>query len=103
MSQGPAADVRGTVFEVDAPELTRNYAEALINAAGDGGVEAGLADLAAIVSDVLRAQPRFAELLVSPSLRAQDKDRILRQAFEDRVRPTVLRFLLVLNHHGRLA
>jgi F-type H+-transporting ATPase subunit delta len=102
MSQGRAADVQGTVFEDDAPELTRNYAEALVNASGDGEVEAVLDDLDAIVADVLRAQPRFAALLASPSLRAHDKDRILREAFENRAQPTVVRFLRVLNNHGRL-
>ena len=39
-----------------APELTRNYAEALLNASGDD-VDAVIEELEAIVADVLRASP----------------------------------------------
>ncbi len=98
-----APDVEGTVFEDVSPEATRVYAEALINATEKRGeAEAVLDDLDAIGSDVLRAHPRFAELLASPILPAHDKDRILVEAFEDRALPTVVRFLRVLNRHGRL-
>ncbi len=99
----PIADgfLPGTVLEDVAPELTRNYAEALLNASGD---EAGavLEDLEAIRDQVLIVQPRFAAILGSPSLSAPEKDRILTETFEGRALPTVVRFLRVLNRHGRL-
>jgi F-type H+-transporting ATPase subunit delta len=103
MSHGPDGSAHPTVLDDISPELSRTYGEALVNAASkDGSVEAVLDDLDAIVTDVLHAQPQFAALLSSPAVRAQDKDRILRDTFEGRAHPTVVRFLLVLNKHGRL-
>jgi F-type H+-transporting ATPase subunit delta len=97
------ADVAGTVFDDDQPEVTRSYAEALLGAAeGDGRVEAVLDDLDALLADVLVENPRFAAILASPSLAAAEKDRILVDTFEGRALPLVVRFLRVLNRHGRL-
>jgi F-type H+-transporting ATPase subunit delta len=95
--------VAGTVFDDDTPEVTRSYAEALVNAAEhEGQVEAVLQDLESIASDVLRANPRFAAVLESPLVSPLEKDRILVDTFEGRALPTVVRFLRVLNRHGRL-
>ena len=104
MTAKPTADgfVPETVLDQVAPELTRNYAEALLNASGDEA-DAVLEDLEAIQSDVLRVQPRFAAILGSPSVSVAEKDRILTDTFEGRALPTVVRFLRVLNRHGRLA
>ncbi len=89
--------------EDDAAEVTRAYAEALVNAAEKGNeAEDVLGELDEIGTDVLRAHPQFATLLASPFVPAQDKDRILAETFEGRALPTVLRFLRVLNRHGRL-
>lgn len=93
----------GTVFEDDTPEVTRSYSEALVGAAErDGGVEAVLDELDAIETDLLRAHPQFAAVLASPLVSPADKDRILVETFEGRAAPTVVRFLRVLNRHGRL-
>jgi F-type H+-transporting ATPase subunit delta len=98
-----AADVTGTVFEDDAPEVSRSYAEALVNAASaDGQVDAVLDELDAILADVFGRSQSFAALLISPSIRPDKKDRILTEAFEGRAHPMVVRFLRVLNRHGRL-
>ena len=97
----PDAFIPETVLDDIAPELTRNYAEALLNASGDE-VNAVLEELEAICSDVLQAQPRFAAILGSPSVSVLEKDRILTDTFEGRALPTVVRFLRVLNRHGRL-
>jgi F-type H+-transporting ATPase subunit delta len=99
----PPTPAPSTVFDDAMPEVSRSYAEALINAAeGRGETEAVLADLDAIVTDVLEANPRFAEILGSPTLSLQDKDRILVDLLEGRARPTVVQFLRVLNRRGRL-
>jgi F-type H+-transporting ATPase subunit delta len=100
----PTADgfIPETVLDEVAPELTRNYAEALLNASGDEA-NAVLDDLEAIESDVLRVQPRFAAILGSPSVSVLEKDRILTDTFEGRALPTVVKFLRVLNRHGRLS
>jgi F-type H+-transporting ATPase subunit delta len=95
--------IPNTVFDDDTPEVTRSYAEALVNAADhQDKTEAVLDELDALVADVLGAYPRFAEILGSPSLSPQDKDRILVEMFEGRALPTVVQFLRVLNRHGRL-
>ena len=84
-----------------APEQTRNYAEALLNASG-AEADAVVAELEEIRSDVLDARPEFASILASPSIAIEKKDRILADTFEGRALPTVVRFLRVLNRHGRL-
>ncbi|WP_435010581.1 ATP synthase F1 subunit delta [Tundrisphaera lichenicola] len=107
MTAGPqspdasAEFIPGTVFEEVAPELTRNYAEALLNASGEEA-EAVVLELEEIGTDVLDVQPRFATILASPSISVVEKDRILNDTFEGRALPTVVRFLRVLNRHGRL-
>ena len=99
----PAPDVAGTVLDDKASEIARNYADAILNVvAQEGQADAALEDLEAIEAEVLTANPRFAALLASSSVRADDKDRMISNTFEGRVSPTVVRFLRVLNRHGRL-
>ena len=98
-----APDVTGTVLESDAPEATRSYAEALLNAASkEGQAEEALDELDAILGDVLAANPRFAALLFQVGGPVADRDRILTATFEGRALPVVVRSLRVLNRHGRL-
>jgi F-type H+-transporting ATPase subunit delta len=99
----PTTDVAGTVFDDESPEVTRSYAEALLNVAEqEGQAEAVLGELDELVDDVFRGRPEFAAILASPTLPAQEKDRILTKAFEGRALPTVVRFLRVLNRRDRL-
>lgn len=98
-----APDVSGTVLDDHAMQAARSYAEALVNAAAKTGeVEAVVGELEEFEDDVLRANPRFAEMLASTTVPAEAKDRILNEAFDGRALPTVLRLLRVLNRHGRL-
>jgi F-type H+-transporting ATPase subunit delta len=97
----PDGFVPETVRDAIAPELTRNYAEALLNASGDQ-VNDVLEELEQVGTDVLVAHPRFASILGSPSVSIAEKDRILTDTFEGKALPTVLNFLRVLNRHGRL-
>lgn len=98
-----APDPSGTVLEAKSHGLARKYAEALLGAAQAAGeVEGTLADLDALIEHVWRARPEFARLLASPSHSPQDKDRILTETFEGRLDGTLLRFLRVLNRHGRM-
>jgi F-type H+-transporting ATPase subunit delta len=95
--------VQGTVLEDEQPEVTRSYAEALLRAAeNEGQADAVLDELDELVRDVILGYPRFAEILASPSLPAKEKDRILTETFEGRTHPLLVRFLRVLNRHGRL-
>lgn len=98
-----SGDVSGTVLEAKAHGLARAYAEALLGAAqGQGVAEAALDDLDALVREVWRARPEFAAILSAPSINTAEKDRLLTTTFEGRLEPTLLRFLRVLNRHGRL-
>jgi F-type H+-transporting ATPase subunit delta len=98
-----APDVTGTVFQDDQPEVTRSYAEALLGAAGRAGqTEKVLDELDELVLDVLSAHPQFAAILASEALPAPEKDRIITGTFENHASPLVMRFLRVLNRHGRL-
>lgn len=92
----------GSVFDDIAPELTRNYAEALLGASGDRA-EAVVVELEEIGRDVLEAHPAFSAILASPTVPEAEKDRLLGETLGGRADETVLRFLRVLNRHGRLA
>jgi F-type H+-transporting ATPase subunit delta len=97
----PESDVAGTVFDESTAEHAKTYADALINAAGkDAG--AAVEELEEIVTDVLHGQPRFAEILGPLGPAIAEKDRILVEVFEGRALPTIVKFLRVLNRHGRL-
>ena len=104
MSQDIAAAARHpSVLDEAAGERARPYAEALLNAAEtEGDVDAVLDDMDEIVRGVLHAFPRFAEMLSAPSLAATEKDRILVETFQGGASEIVVRFLRVLNRHGRL-
>ena len=91
----------GSVFDDIAPELTRNYAEALLAASGENA-EAVVEELEAIQAEILNPHPDFAAILGSPTIKEAAKDRLLIQILEGRVDATVVRFLRVLNRHGRL-
>lgn len=110
MSTGPRSGepapraAHATVLDVDAPAVARSYADALINAADkDGQVEAVVGELEEFLADILDPHPAFAELLTHPATSAEEKDRILDQTLDGRALPVTLRFLHVLNRHGRLA
>jgi F-type H+-transporting ATPase subunit delta len=99
-SAGPAEDA---LVVDESIALARRYAEALVDAAQkEGGVDAALGELAEIEEDVLKPYPRFAEVLASGRIPSAEKDRMLRELFEGRASGIVLRFLRVLNRHGRL-
>jgi F-type H+-transporting ATPase subunit delta len=105
------ASVKGAASEAvdrsssggDDAEVVRHYAEALVNAAAvENQAEPAIEELEAIAGEVLSAYPRFRQLLDSSQVSAPEKDRILMDVFGDRVSSVVLRFLRVLNRHGRL-
>jgi F-type H+-transporting ATPase subunit delta len=99
-----APDVAGTVFDEETSHVAKVYAEALLGAAAKTGeVEAVVTELEEIDADVLRPYPRFALIFASPSVSPEEKARIGTDVFEGRALPTVVRFLKILNNHGRLA
>lgn len=101
-TQAPAERPRRPLAQDDA-QAARSYAAALLGAAGgDEAVAAALDDLDAFRAEILAAHPRFAALLEAPRVPAAEKDRMLAALLEGKVADVVLRFLRVLNRHGRL-
>jgi F-type H+-transporting ATPase subunit delta len=87
-----------------AQEVARRYAEALIKAAEhEGAVDQVLDELVELERDVLKPNPRFAQVLASSRVSSLKKDRILVELLENRASSLLLRFLRVLNRHERLA
>ena len=103
MTSATTSATEGSVLGGDDAQVVRHYAEALVNAAvKENQADEALGDLDAIVSEILTANPRFAQVLASSQVSAADKDRILVDLLGDRVSSIVVRFLRVLNRHGRL-
>jgi F-type H+-transporting ATPase subunit delta len=98
-----AASEERAVLGDEAIALARRYAEAMVDAAQkEGQADPALEELAELESDVLARFPVFAQVLASDRVPAAEKDRILTDVFEGRASGLVLRFLRVLNRHGRL-
>ena len=100
---GTGAVAPATVFDDASPELSRTYADALLNAAEKTGVvDSVLDELEAVRADVFARFPAFAAMMSSPIRTEAEKDRILAQTFDGRALPMVTQFLRVLNRHGRM-
>jgi F-type H+-transporting ATPase subunit delta len=98
-----ARDAATAVDDGTSSELARSYAVALLNAAEkDGQAEEVLDELDAIRAFVAENFPTFAVMMGSPVRGTADKDRIIVTAFEVHALPLSVRFLRVLNRHGRL-
>ncbi|MFO0910541.1 MAG: ATP synthase F1 subunit delta [Isosphaeraceae bacterium] len=96
--------VPSRAYDEVAAELARTYATALINAAEkENCVDDALEELEAVRATVLERYPPFAEMMRSPVRSTAEKDRILTQVFDGKVMSINLRFLRVLNRHGRLS
>jgi F-type H+-transporting ATPase subunit delta len=104
MSGAPSAEqLDGSLVPQDSAEVARRYAEALIKAAEkEGAVDEVLDELQQIERDILKPNPRFAQVLASSRIPWPEKDRILRDLLEKRASSLLLRFLRVLNRHERL-
>jgi F-type H+-transporting ATPase subunit delta len=83
--------------------VARRYADALIDAASkEGQVDAALDELTEVETDVFGRFPRFAAVLGTERVPVGERDRMLNEVFGGRASDLVLRFLRVLNRHGRL-
>lgn len=103
-SRAASGAVDRSLLGGDDAEVVHHYAEALVRAAdAENQAEPAIEELEAISAEVLAGFPRFQQLLASSQVPAAEKDRILVEVFGERVSGVVLRFLRVLNRHGRLA
>lgn len=92
---------RETVFDVDIEKLARIYAQAALDAAGDNEDEV-LADLQAIVVEVLDQHPDVEQVFGSALVSQDEKLGMLERVFGSRVSTVTLSFLKVLTKHDRL-
>ncbi len=79
------------------------YAKALIELAGEKGQIDGLAQEAAALESVVAASADLRNLFSNPALAKANREAAMRRIFEAQVSPLMLRFLLVVSAHGRLA
>ncbi len=99
----PAPPAEEPALDDESLAVARRYAEAFVDAAEkEGGAQPLLDELAEVEEDILKPNPRFAQVLASDRVPEAEKDRILVQLFEGRASGFLLRFLRVLNRHGRL-
>lgn len=79
------------------------YSDVMFELAEETGqLDEVLSDLQA-VGKVLRSEPQFLSLLVSPNLSEQEKAQMIRRVFGGRVSPLTLDFLCVLARRNRVS
>ncbi len=98
-----APDVTETVFDDKSLQVARSYAEAIVNvAAKSNEVESIVGELEEIDRDLRVLDRRLYSYLGSTSVPAESKAKVLEEGLGGRASATVVRFLQVLNAHGRL-
>lgn len=90
-------------FDVGAQRVGSLYARALLGAAGAAGqTDAVLAEIDALVDDVLARWPDLQQMFSSVMVSHEDKLAMLDRLFAGKLSPLTLNFLKVLSGHGRL-
>ena len=96
---------REKVFDVKVERLARVYAQAALDAAGDGQGEV-IDELRSLVADVLNKFPDLDEIFDSALISMDEKiamlDRLFARQPSGQLSATTLNFLKVLTKHGRL-
>ena len=83
--------------------IAKNYAEALLAAAGPLGQVDAFGALMDAVAGAVSADPRIAAVLASPRVTKTVKGQLLAEALEDTARPEFIRFLQAVMRRGRQA
>jgi len=92
-----------TVLDVGAEMLSRVYAKAALNAAGDHDAQQRLVDeLNAVVNEVLAKHPKLEKVFDSALVSQDEKHGILERVLGKNLSPSALNFLKVLTKHDRL-
>ncbi len=96
------ADMFGHEVDVGAYHLGMVYAKALLGATEKtGNTDEVLAELDALVDDVLRRHPQIDAALATAMIKNEDKAAIVGRVFAGRVTMLFLNFLKVVAGHGR--
>ncbi|MCI0361192.1 MAG: ATP synthase F1 subunit delta [Planctomycetaceae bacterium] len=99
----PASRSKKTVIDTARQRIGTVYAKALLGAAEKAGqTDAVLAELKALVEDVLEGSPEFEEALRTPRITPEEKSRLLDRVFGGKMSPLLLNFLKVVSQHERL-
>ena len=89
-------------MDIDRQRLGATYAKALLGATGSDQASGVAEQLESLVDDVLSKISGVEELLASPRIDTDEKSQMIDRMFGGRVSDEVLKFLKVLNRHGRL-
>jgi len=97
------ANPRESVLSVDVQRLSRVYAEAALNAAGDADAQTALVEeFGNLERQVLDAHPRIEAILASALIPLDEKIALVERIFGGRASTTLLNALRVMARHGRL-
>ena len=89
--------------DIGADRLAKVYAQAIVEAADRKGCRREVvAELGAIVRDVLPQVPRAADVLASPKVSVEQKEALVDRMAAGSMQPTTVHSLKVLARHGRL-
>ena len=89
-------------MDIDRQRLGATYAKALLGATGSDQASGVAEQLESLVDDVLSKISGVEELLASPRIDTDEKSQMIDRMFGGRVSDELLKFLKVLNRHGRL-
>lgn len=103
MPHDPSNARHDTVLDVNAQQIARVYAQALLGAAENAGqLDDVVEAVDSLVHDVLEPHPGLEGMLTSALISAEEKEKTLERVFGGRTSQIVLSFLKVLGRHGRL-
>ena len=103
MAQGSKEQQPRRKIDVGARQVGAVYGKALLGAAQTAGqLEAVVAELDTLVSEVLDPHPEFEQLLGSALIKHDVKVGIIDRVLSKRFSPVLVRFLKVVSSHGRL-
>ena len=83
-------------------KVSFRYSNALFLLNGSNAQQEKRVDDLQEVVTFLQKQPNFEKLLLSPRIRKEEKGKLLKKIFSDKLDPDLLSFLLVLLEKGRL-
>ena len=92
-----------TVLDIDAEQVGKTYARAMLGAASNAGVaDEVMEQLSQIVDEALAENPKLAAAFSSLRIEPEEKIRVLDRVFGDSVHPILLRTMKIMVRRGRL-
>ena len=82
--------------------VSERYALSLYEVAAEGDKQKQFLDELTAVWKVFAHEPDFLKMLLTPSIAADDKHKVLRAAFEGRIETYLLNFLMLITEKGRV-